>query len=428
MAFAAYEFGTAGQPRPFDFQPPTGAPALSHVPSPTKRRPGAELLPPVRSSSLPFHRDATLCDLPPLHGRLYPGCDDAEAHAVAPGKRARPDSLLEIRIPAQQRPPAPSATDSMMTCAASWTDLQEPETPSTAATFSSPVDELVCTEQTYFSDLERLSAELDKLAARWEGLQGEAGPGSCLAQILSLHHALAVDLRLNSNDYGRIAHAFSSRAPQFELYNEYILNIPRLQQQVLAAAAAGYVDSAFAGLDPTQKLPLSEWLVKPFQRLTKYPLMLQRIIDTLPPSHFALPHLDAICRQFVAQLQLVNSRMEPEDRGLGRLFKLPRVRKTPGGPMSPGPATPKKKMQILQIFSPSGGTKRKAQEADLRMSRDVDDMLNQESVGMEVDSVRSPGWASQGWASEPQTPVDDSQRPPHKKQRRFMGGLFSRAM
>ena len=147
--------------------------------------------------------------------------------------------------------------------------------------------ELLATERAYLRDLRKLSASRaalpNDLAALLAGIDA-----------LELLHAEIVSTLLGGRDaeaagsappsVAAVAQAFLQLSPYLKTYTEYV----RRQYERLACIKLLHGQPAgrqkLDDLLATNGEPLDSLLIKPVQRLCKYPLLLSALIDALPPS------------------------------------------------------------------------------------------------------------------------------------------------
>ncbi|KAI9223563.1 hypothetical protein BC828DRAFT_375590 [Blastocladiella britannica] len=84
----------------------------------------------------------------------------------------------------------------------------------------------------------------------------------------------------------RVGSIFKKLAPFFKMYNTYCTNIPDAQNAVIALQQSRPAFKEFLiGHPDNAGLDISSLLIKPVQRLCKYPLLLREILKHTPASH-----------------------------------------------------------------------------------------------------------------------------------------------
>lgn len=245
------------------------------------------------------------------HATLFDGSnqrdDDDREDGGSPLKRIRtrhqadanmvvvwPTQMINSDLKRQQEMTAAPLyqSDSLMTCAdedmtgmSMAMDDSEVE-PNSATTLRDPAalefGELLQTEKSYVDDLEVLADFLSVAISRPE-LNAASLPGcprTAVSELLRIHRSLARDLERVCMDPVQTGRAIAVRLQSFVAgYGLYIPLIPILQQAVQnASQSPGFVEAASKAFDyvpPERKVAASDWLLKPFQRVTKYPQLLE---------------------------------------------------------------------------------------------------------------------------------------------------------
>ncbi|KAI9022352.1 hypothetical protein DFJ74DRAFT_87641 [Hyaloraphidium curvatum] len=233
-------------------------------------------------------------------------------------------------------------------------------------------------------------------------LRRASGPGCVLLLLVELHRYLALDLLRNAGDTWVIAQAFALKWPQFEIYYlEYIGLIPRLQQVVAAAAAAGLVDTV-PGVNGKIKVPMLEMLVAPERQLANYKMLFERMLKELPsidPTQAARFNLLAFDGQLNSFLQRANAAPETGKWGfmgtfVGFLDGMARWRKEAAsspvkGAGFPAPAPAGAMGMLSTLLSPGQSKKRKQRDEDA----DADEHADGGSPSKRKRAVIGRRWA-----------------------------------
>jgi len=168
----------------------------------------------------------------------------------------------------------------------------------------SVLQEILATEATYVSDLRvlceiraRLSAHLtpDSITAIFANVQ----------TLLGVNEELLFGLRGKAEANGstitaaHVAQAFTALAPFLRSYAEFCTKGSTSQELLRALRKMDpAVEEAVCEVEQTTGQPMGSWLIKPVQRLCKYPLLLKTLLQETPqsgPDYAPLRHaFDAI--------------------------------------------------------------------------------------------------------------------------------------
>ncbi len=123
---------------------------------------------------------------------------------------------------------------------------------------------------------------------------------SNIEMLKPLHVKFYEDLRSRFNDKesqedAKIGDVFTALSSYFKMYIQYCANYPlAVKHQDLITKSNKKVQKFFEGAeaDPQCKnLPFGSWIIKPVQRLCKYPLLLRELLSQSPLDH---PDYDSI--------------------------------------------------------------------------------------------------------------------------------------
>lgn len=203
---------------------------------------------------------------------------DRDAPMTLPLTESRASCVMTDADNANMGLPPLLAADSTMTCAESDAELEHASMKQFKAT-----EELLITERTYVSDLEMLIdlvqeiMELKKLFANF--LANYPDPRPLIKDLWRLHHSLLRDFQMSDGDPQKMCEAILNRLNEFSSYDAYIAILPPFRAAFDAALRDPKVEQQLAqkvryagdqaGLKP------SEWLPKPFHRLTRLSMLCQ---------------------------------------------------------------------------------------------------------------------------------------------------------
>ncbi|CAO3588876.1 unnamed protein product [Absidia cylindrospora] len=207
--------------------------------------------------------------------------------------------------------------------------------------------EVILTENTYVDDLTLAYQIFAKDALTWSTL-----PKSLrlifdnLVQIIRLHLGLLQDLRLRQSSQHPIVRTigdiFLVYAPRFlDYYSAYFINFEKANEVVVRSMASktdqlGAYFRTRSNWPECRNLTLQSFLLKPVQRLMKYPLFFKSLSDSLPHSDpDRITHLRTLHElKLVIQRIEVDKKESEDDRKLEDLAS--RIRGMPGKLTTPG--------------------------------------------------------------------------------------------
>jgi hypothetical protein len=115
---------------------------------------------------------------------------------------------------------------------------------------------------------------------------------------------------------------------QFDVYQTYCGNQHDMQRTLerlkSSPTFAKFVQQCETTNSSLQKLTLSDLLVKPLHRITRYPLLFKRMLSHAPPNSATHARIDALVRGIEAQLAQVNARVRDKESR----FKLAQLNDT----------------------------------------------------------------------------------------------------
>ncbi|ORZ12408.1 hypothetical protein BCR42DRAFT_420552 [Absidia repens] len=207
--------------------------------------------------------------------------------------------------------------------------------------------EVILTENTYVDDLTLAYQIFAKDALTWSTL-----PKSLrlifdnLVQIIRLHLGLLQDLRQRQSSQHPIVRTigdiFLTYAPRFlDYYSAYFINFEKANEVVVRSMASktdqlGVYFRTRSNWPECRNLTLQSFLLKPVQRLMKYPLFFKSLSDSLPHSDpDRVTHLRTLHElKLVIQRIEVDKKESEDDRKLEDLAL--RIRGIPGKLATPG--------------------------------------------------------------------------------------------
>jgi len=168
---------------------------------------------------------------------------------------------------------------------------------------SDALHELHATEATYVNDLTLLCEHLRVHATRASKTLSRlwATIGADAETLLQIHLELVRLLRSGSADVSCAAKAFGTMSPYLRVYSQYCSNYVTAQER-LEKLRGETVDKALMSL-----------LIKPVQRLCKYPLLLGGILSKLPSRHPSRGALEAAAAAVKSIAEQVNERVRQAD-------------------------------------------------------------------------------------------------------------------
>lgn len=192
------------------------------------------------------------------------------------------------------------------------------------------VNELIHTEQSYFRDLS-LVVETWMKPLRAQGLFSVEDIGvvfSNVEQLRMLNEELLTSLQgveelpAAEQDVGR---RFARFVDFLKMYFEYCANqaaaIERLQELKKAKPQLQQVLEEIKNRPECSLLDLESYLIKPMQRVTKYPLLLKEILKHTEPAHPDYAALDK-CYTRIAEVVLEINEKKRQSENLVKLIQL----------------------------------------------------------------------------------------------------------
>ena len=139
------------------------------------------------------------------------------------------------------------------------------------------LDEVVTTERAYAADLERLHALLLAAMPHDEVL-------AVVAPLVRVHQELLQQLLAAGPSLSAVASCFSTIAPYLRMYSIYCASYPQTLERLCQLRVAD--PDALSALEEAHGGErLESLLIKPVQRLCKYPLLLASLLSALPEEY-----------------------------------------------------------------------------------------------------------------------------------------------
>jgi len=165
--------------------------------------------------------------------------------------------------------------------------------------------ELHATEETYVNDLTLLCEDLRVHVTRASKAHESrlwATLGADAQTLLRIHLELVRQLRSGSADMSCAAIAFGTMSPYLRVYSQYCSNYVTAQERLEKLRGESGLDKALMGL-----------LIKPVQRLCRYPLLLDGLLSKLPRDHPSRGALEAAAAAVKSIAEQVNERVRLAD-------------------------------------------------------------------------------------------------------------------
>jgi len=184
-------------------------------------------------------------------------------------------------------------------------------------------------EAALFSNIEMLRGIHRRLVDMLKAHAHPTPPGAAsVSSEAGVEHMLqaVVETQQLQPTVAQAAVAFEKLSPFFKVYSQYCSDFTAAQQRLdallsEAPAATSLLATALGQLQSSSHLQLGNLLIKPVQRLCKYPLLFRELTDALPPSHSAHPILSR-ARAAVEEVAVaVNARVGAIE-GLAALRRL----------------------------------------------------------------------------------------------------------
>ncbi|KAH3761170.1 rho guanine nucleotide exchange factor 3 [Pelomyxa schiedti] len=175
-------------------------------------------------------------------------------------------------------------------------------------------DELLATEVSYLTDLRLIDEVIHPEVAKSAILSPQeieqmfAG----IKQLIILATGVTQELYMQkemSQDEQRVSKVFRDKLPFFKLYIEFCVN--QISSRVILADAkktSKYQEltDKLSANPVLRRLDLSGFMIKPTQRLTKYPLLLKDLLGSTPPTHPDYTALESLLKDLTKIVQEVN--------------------------------------------------------------------------------------------------------------------------
>ena len=194
--------------------------------------------------------------------------------------------------------------------------------------------EVVSTERSYLADLRlltkvykpALAAAVNGVAADYRGHRGSVAPGvlnsifhPSLEPLLELHTELLVRLEAAETDANAasaataVGKALNTIVPYLRLYAGYCADYTQTVQAVQAVRLLPRAAAALRGIEEPGR-SLESLLIKPVQRLCRYPLFLAAVLKLLPQGGAEHAELEASLRAVQQLNREVNAKVLAAER------------------------------------------------------------------------------------------------------------------
>jgi len=171
------------------------------------------------------------------------------------------------------------------------------------------VEEILVTEKAYVADLELLAKHfMPVLQAHIAEKQADELP-DC-GSLLRVHQELLQRLNATGSTAAAVAAAFRTMTPFLRMYSSYCAAYEIALQ---AADELRNKGPALEELEATHGDRLDSLLIKPVQRLCKYPLFFSQLLQLLPEGHAERPELQKVAEAVSAINAEVNGKVRGSD-------------------------------------------------------------------------------------------------------------------
>ena len=201
-------------------------------------------------------------------------------------------------------------------CATGLPQQEEPSLGPDAKRVGQVVREIVSTERDYVSDLELLATHFMPLlrsqlatSDRWGfRVDAQADELPDCSALLRMHTEVLVQLVASGESASGIATAFAGMAPYLRIYSSYCSAYDRaLQAADELRRNQGVL--ALSALEAKHGQRVDSLLIKPVQRLCKYPLFFRELCALLPESRAEYPQLRLLADEMAAINVEVNGKV-----------------------------------------------------------------------------------------------------------------------
>ncbi|KAG2189135.1 hypothetical protein INT44_004277 [Umbelopsis vinacea] len=160
--------------------------------------------------------------------------------------------------------------------------------------YQEAVHEIIATEADYVNDLKLVYKIFIKEALEWEGLPKSVRLiFSNVYQIVKLHQGLLEELRKRQSAQYPVVRTITDKyrqvIPMFHIYAAYLVNFESAIEIIRKALESrsdifGIYLRERNALPECRSLPLQAFLLKPVQRITKYPLFFRSLLECRQPG------------------------------------------------------------------------------------------------------------------------------------------------
>eukprot|EP01103_Thecamoeba_quadrilineata_P008854 TRINITY_DN18573_c0_g1_i1.p1 TRINITY_DN18573_c0_g1~~TRINITY_DN18573_c0_g1_i1.p1 ORF type:complete len:549 (-),score=98.55 TRINITY_DN18573_c0_g1_i1:146-1792(-) len=226
-----------------------------------------------------------------------------------PNRRRSPPPQSTSTIFADSCPSSASASK----CASSNTSAES--SPSMMTSRERVINEILMTEKTYVDDLGIMVSQILKPLKQTKLLPNEDIQAIFfnIETILDINKQFLNSLQFSNEDMGE---KFLKMKESFRLYATYCVNHSRAVKTLTAVCKDPTVFSFLETIRKTQicrHLDCESYIIKPVQRLCKYPLLLRELIKATPPDHEDLINLKKAYESIESILGYVNENRRTQE-------------------------------------------------------------------------------------------------------------------
>eukprot|EP00005_Dracoamoeba_jomungandri_P010519 CAMPEP_0174263226 /NCGR_PEP_ID=MMETSP0439-20130205/17727_1 /TAXON_ID=0 /ORGANISM="Stereomyxa ramosa, Strain Chinc5" /LENGTH=782 /DNA_ID=CAMNT_0015348453 /DNA_START=79 /DNA_END=2430 /DNA_ORIENTATION=+ len=186
--------------------------------------------------------------------------------------------------------------------------------------------EILESERSYVQDLNTLITQFQDPISRLISENDKLKIFSNLPSLAEMNKALLLELEASArtDEDWLVADIFLINADYLKIYTTYSANQSQALETISALKKKNVAFAAFIKtMKDSKKMDLSSYLIKPIQRICKYPLLLQQLIKVTVEDH--KDHAGLIAAH--EKLQSVAQHVEDYNEKLDNLFKMSQIQK-----------------------------------------------------------------------------------------------------